>query len=131
MESPRRLNFETLEDGNLIQINTDSQPLSSYEVRVVKQGSPLLCELTQKDQFGKIIAGPAEANLVGCGHWTTPVQNPTQRGDYLFGRPYQERALTINYSELFVGGLLVISDPSQPQSRMTLPLSCTEFNVIK
>ncbi len=128
MADIERLDLETLPEGTSLQIKTSSPPAVTYQVRILEKGHMPVCEITEKNQDDEIIAGPTEVILVGTGHWTTPDQNPTQGGDCLFGRPYQEKTISIDYSRLNIGGFLILHDPKRRnRNRTFLELAMTDI----
>lgn len=122
-----RVNLGALSEGTLFQVKIGLS-LSTFAIRIIEPGLMPRCEITQLNQDGTIIAGPTVAVLEGSGCWTAPEQNPTQRGDYLFNRPYLPKAMSIDYGGLRTGHLLVAHDPKRTDnSRVYFQPACTEI----
>jgi hypothetical protein len=99
----------------------------TYDFKVIEPGEKPLCELKQTDTRGNIV-GPVNAILEGSGRWTTPKQNPVQNGDWLFGRPQQDKAMNIFWGHIYTGGFLVISNPDETvYDRVVLQPECSEI----
>lgn len=120
--------LETMEVGESVHVVAGSDPDTAYQYDfiIVEKGEQPICELVQTSPDGTVV-GPGRAIVQGAGRWTTERQNPMQRADWFVGRPYQEKALTIGYGVLFVGGLIVLRDPNKPQDIYRLEPACTQI----
>lgn len=108
----QRVNLSDLVIGETVHVTAGENPEERYKYSftVLKQGEMPLCELVQQNPDSSSI-GPAKAILKGVGRWTTPRENPMQRADWFIGRPTQDKAMTIGYGVLYLGGYLIISEP--------------------
>lgn len=128
MTNNERINLGSLKPGDSLQVKTGPEPLFTYDVRVVEAGEMPKCEITQKNEQGEVTARPTLAILEGTGHWTTPEQNPMQLADWSIGRQRQDKAMSIDYGGLNIGGFLVVREPEKDASgRIYLTPECTEF----
>lgn len=111
-----RIILNSLKRGQIITMLTgESEANYRYQFTVKEIGKCPLGLLMQTDPQGNEI-GPERAELLGSGTWTTAEQNPMQRADWFVGRPYQERALTIGWGVLYVGGCAVVRNPGEAEN---------------
>lgn len=108
-----RVELETLEGGRKINVIAGVDPLERYiyDFTIIEPGNRPVCELVQTSPDGASIGPIGRVILEGAGIWTTPEQNPLQRGDVVMGIPRQERALSIGWGALYIGGFMTIVDP--------------------
>ena len=108
MADVERLELSALKYGERIRVTAGDAPDAFlYEFMVVEPGKLPHCDLTQTNPDGSIV-GPARVVLEGTGQWTTPEQNPCQRGDVLAGNPHQEIAMSIGEGLLCLGGYVIV-----------------------
>ncbi len=133
LEAAKEIDLGTLNVGETLHANeTEKKGLFSYEFRIIELGERPICDLTQTGPDGSLV-GPAPVILEGTGHWTTPAQNPTQRGDPLMGKPHQWEAMTISWGRVSVGGLLVFTgfEDKKRGDRYYLMPATTELKLVR
>lgn len=96
-----RLKLSDLQEKQKIKVTAGEEPnVTVYKFEVLKSGNKPECSLIQIGPDTSIV-GPAPVILEGSGRWTDRNENPVQR---------QERAFSIGYGYLSVGGLLTVLD---------------------
>lgn len=129
MSDFERLELASVETGTRIIVKAGEEPEAfTYTFDVREAGDRPYCELTQTNPDGTTV-GPAMAILEGTGQWTTPEQNPVQRGDIMAGKPHQALALSIGWGALRLGGSVIISDREEPLDRYELRPECTAITL--
>lgn len=133
MPGIERLKLATVEAGATIQVKASEDPEAYlYSFTVLEPGEMPYCDFSQTSPDGSII-GPVNALLEGTGDWTTPEQNPCQRSDPAMGRPWQERAMSIGWGALHLGGFVVALDATErekmPKDRYELLPEVTKITL--
>jgi len=133
MPKVERLELATLKTGDNVRVKAGNEPEAFiYDFTVVEPGELPYCDFKQISPNGEEI-GPASEVLEGSGQWTTPDQNPCQRGDVLAGKPHQEIATTIGWGRLRLGDFVMVLDATGPKEtrrdRYQLVPECTEIIV--
>ncbi|MDB5170437.1 MAG: hypothetical protein JWO35_131 [Candidatus Saccharibacteria bacterium] len=122
------VNLSDLTEGNIIKVTAGvDDEAYGYSFTVLESGDTPRCMLEQTSPDGSVV-GPAEVILEGTGSWTTPEQNPVQRGSIVSAR--QDYALSIGRGMLNTGCSLVILTP-EPTNRQRFELmpECTTIEI--
>lgn len=81
----------------------------TYTFDVAVSGERPVGRLRQSAPDGSV-AGPAEAQMVGSGKWTTWENNPMVKGDWFSGTPYRTEGMAMQWGELVVGCEVVVQE---------------------